>query len=139
MPWPMGTTSKHFTLKIKRQIIPFLRQQFPGRTSFQLMLDGERLLHAAPAQAAFATANIASKMGNWPSSSPDLNPQENVWPWAEDRVHFLEARGGTLDSFRGKCLRAVREYPVASAKKFLRGMPGRSDKVLKNGGGAIDQ
>ena len=134
----MGTTSEHFARKIKRQIIPFLRQQFPNRTSFQLMLDGERVLHAAPAQAAFATANIVSKMRNRPSISPDLNPQENVWPWAENRVRLLEARSGTFDSFRGKCLRAVREYPVASAKKFLRGMPGRIEKVLKNGGGAIE-
>ena len=49
---------------------------------FRIRIDSERLLHTEEAKRAFADYGI-KPMHGWPKYSPDLNPQENVWSWAE--------------------------------------------------------
>ena len=63
---------------LKKRVAPFLKNSFPGKTSFHLLLDGEKLLHAPEAQAAM-DANHISTLKDWPGYSPELNPQEHVW------------------------------------------------------------
>ena len=56
-----------------------------------MLLDGEKLLHTRDAQAAMLEEGVALLAG-WPSKSPDLTPQENVWAWAEDDLRKSERK-----------------------------------------------
>ena len=107
LPWPPGTTAEMFAVMVKKRIVPFLRKSFPARETFQLLLDGEKVFHAPVAKAVFDSANIKSKLSDWPASSPDLNPQEHVWAWAEPRLRKLEQEKGTFETFKKQVLQAV--------------------------------
>ena len=75
--------------------------------------------------------NGITVLPNWPSYSPDMNPQENVWAWAEDRLRDLERDTDTFGDFQAKVIQAVCEYPVASAVKLIPGMAKRCKKVVE--------
>jgi len=52
-------------------------RSFPNKRQFQLLLDGEPLLHAPPAKRAMQEFGITT-LPDWPASSPELNPAEHV-------------------------------------------------------------
>ena len=56
-------------------------------------------------------------LGGWPKYSPDLNPTENLWAWAEKKVRKDEKPNDTEQIFRRKAPRAVQAYPEASIHK----------------------
>ena len=74
---------------------------------------------------------------NWPASSPDINPQENVWPIAEQNLRKLEKDGDTFEEFQKHVLKGVRAYPQVSGKKLIPGMTKRMQKVIVQQGGII--
>ena len=78
-----------------------MKRAYPGKTSFTLLLDGERLLHAPAAKRAMEEFGI-SVLGDWPKYSPDLNPQENVWAWAEKELRKREQARDTFTTFQRK-------------------------------------
>ena len=125
-PW----CTEQWAAEIRAQLAPFLKSCFPGRTSFCTLIDGEKLLHGPAAKAAMAENGI-TVLPNWPSYSPDMNPQENVWAWAEDRLRELERDTDTFGDFQAKVMQAVCEYPVASAVKLIPGMAKRCKKVVE--------
>ena len=136
--WPDGATAAFFASKVRSHVGPFLKKCFPTKSSFVVLLDGEGLLHAPPAKAAFADFGIKAFPG-WPASSPDLNPQENVWPQAERRLRVLDKDdNSTFADFQKVALKAVRDYPTASAKRLVPSMTQRLEEVIQREGGIID-
>ena len=123
--------------KVKKVLIPFLKKQFPQKQSFQLLLDGESIFHGVPTRAVYASANIKAKLPNWPASSPDLNPQENVWPVAEKTLRTLAGEQGTFAAFQKAALKAVRDYPDDSAKKLVGNIAKKVEQVIQANGGAV--
>ena len=109
---------------------------FPGRTAFQILLDGEKVLHGPAAKAAMATANITC-LPKWPPYSPDMNPQENVWPWAEQHLRELADDDDTFEDFQSDVLQAIKDFPTASAKKLVPGMAKRMRMLDIEKGGPI--
>ena len=67
--------------------------------------------------------------------SPDLNPQENVWSWAEERLREIEKDTDTFNDFQAKVLRSCQEYP--HGKKLIGGMSKRMKLLLEKGGANI--
>ena len=68
----------------------------------------------------------------WPPSSPDLNPIENVWAWAQRRVN---ARGcKTFAEFQQAVIDTLQSVPPQMLKGLVRSMPKRLAKVLENDG-----
>lgn len=69
---------------------------------------------------------------SWPPSSPDLNPIENVWAWAQQRVN---ARGcKTFAEFKQAVIDTLQSVPLQMLKGLARSMPERLAKVLENDG-----
>ena len=66
---------------------------------------------------------------------PDLNPQENVWPWAETRLRKNEKRDDTFKDFGKRCLAAVDAYPAKD--KLVASMASRVEKLIAAEGGPI--
>ena len=77
-------------------------------------------------EAAHAMAELGIQvLANWPAYSPDLNPQENVWPWIEKHLRDAEQMGDSIGVFKQRITRAAAAYPnaerlVASMSKRMR-------------------
>jgi len=130
---PKGYTAELWAKDVKKRVGPFLKRSFPNRDSFLMLLDGEKRLHAPVAKAAFKTQGMKS-LPRWPASSPDLNPQENVWSWVEDEIRRQEEDTDSFQDFQKKVLEAARCYPESSAKKLIPGMPKRIRACLEGKG-----
>ncbi len=131
-PW----NTEKWAEAIKKKVVPFLKKAFPRRSSFQILLDGEKLLHGPAAKRAMQAGKISVFPG-WPSYSPDLNPQENVWTVAEEKLRELEEDDDDFDMFKKRLLSAVKAYPTASAKKMVPGMSHRMQLVVDKQGANI--
>ena len=71
-------TGEQWAIDLRRKVIPFLKQSFPGKRKFQILLDGESLLVKPCAKAEMKKGGV-SVLPGWPPYSGQLNPQENVW------------------------------------------------------------
>ncbi len=131
-PW----STEQWAASVRKRVAPFLKKAFPGLTSYNILLDGEALLHGPPAKAAFRAGNITIMPG-WPKYSPDLNPQENVWAWAEKHLRELETGRDTFAVWQKKTLKAVNAYP--SAGKLIASMAKRCQALRENKGAMLDK
>ena len=122
-PW----SSEQWAVAVKQTVKPFLKKAFPKARFYTVLLDGEKLLHAPVAKAAFLEANIKI-FPDWPKYSPDLNPQENVWAWAEPKLRQIERSGEPFEVFRKKILKAVLAYP--SSEKLVGSLAKRCRMVV---------
>ena len=123
-------------MEIRNRLGPFLRANFPGFRTFQILLDGEALLHGPEAKAAMREFGITVLPG-WPSYSPDLNPQENVWSWAEDKLRDIELDSDTFGQFQIKVMRAVCAYSIEAGVKLVPCIGHRLKEVIEAKGAAL--
>ena len=86
------------------------------------------LLHTDAAKAAYAEFGLEVLPG-WPTFSPALNPQENVWSWAEAALRKEEQPSDSSVSCLRKLSVVVRRYPNAEA--LVPSMHARIQKVLR--------
>ena len=133
---PMPLTTEIWAGLVKTKLGPFLKRQFPGRASSQILLDGERLLHAPPAKAAMTSQSITVLPG-WPKYSPDINPQENVWKGAEVGLRKLEDEDGdeSFEAFQKNVLKAVKSVPGSA--NLISSMARRMKEVIEAQGAMI--
>ena len=118
---------------VRQKLAPFLKRSFPTLASFEILLDGEKLLHAPAAKKAYKDCNITT-LAQGPKYSPDLNPQENVWGWAENKVRELETKNTAFPAWQHKCLEAVKAYP---GKEKLVGSLAKRVSMLHDREGAM--
>ena len=76
---PTPFTAEVWAPLVKSKLYPFLKKNFPNRRQFTILLDGEKVLHAPAAKRAMEEKGIRV-FPHWPKYSPDVKPQENVWP-----------------------------------------------------------
>ena len=134
---PTPYTAELWAKDVKQKVGPFFKKAFPLLNSYQILLDGEKLLHAPVALTALKSMNISILPG-WPKYSPDLNPQENVWAWAEPELRKREKTTDTFQDFGTKVVSAVHAYPVASKLKLIPSVSRRCKMVLEKSGAMLD-
>ena len=116
---------------IKSKVVPFLKRKFPNRTNFTILFDGEYLLHGPAAKVAMQVGGI-TVFPKWPGYSPDLNPQENVWAWAEPDLRENEKLRDTFEVFQERLLKTCKAYP--HGRKLMDGLPKRMRLVVDREG-----
>ena len=134
VPCDMPMTGEKFAALVKDRIKPFLKRAFPRRASYQILLDGEKIFRSPVAKAALKAASI-TLLPKWPAHSPELNPQENVWPWAENRLRELEANDDAFEDFGKTCAKAVAAYP--HGKKLIPALTKRMEMCVAAAGATI--
>jgi len=125
---PHPFTTEKWAAMIRTKVFPWLKKTFPQRNIFKMLLDGEPLLHGAAAKAVMREKDI-SVLPSWPKYSPDLNPQENVWAWADKEVWKKKQNTDTFEVFQQRILKATRAYPAAD--KLIPAMAKRIEKLIE--------
>ena len=133
---PKGYTGAQWARDVRRKVVPWLRQNFPNKRNLQILLDSEPLLHTDEAKEAMRENGLSTLPG-WPMYSPDLNPQEHVWKWAEDELRRLEKKGDSFEVFQKNMVKAVNKY---KGSENLVGSMARKIKTVcdKNTGEMLD-
>ena len=119
---------------VRHRLGPILRDAFPQRKRITVLLDGEKLMHTKEGKAELKAFGCRALPG-WPATSPDLNPQENVWAWAEDELRRKERASDTLDTFTRRVLDVTKRYP--SGSKLIPSMAKRVAKCIQKRGAPI--
>ena len=130
---PTPFSAESFGVLVRQRIGPFLAAEFPQLRTWRILLDGEPLLHAPPARNAMDEVGIRILPG-WPGYSPDLNPQENVWPWMQRQLNARDKRPQSFKAFK-QALKAVgARYP---GQNLVASMATRVSECLEKKGARI--
>ena len=122
-----------FAKLVRTHIGTTLREAFPDNTRTCFLLDGEKLLHTPEAKAALRDVGI-QLLAYWPPHSPDLSPQENMWPWLGDKLRSTEKPSDTYTVLKGKLRTLAKQFPDSAT--LILGMHKRVAECLERKGGA---
>lgn len=134
VPCTLHPASPEWVKILRNRVAPFLAEAFPHRRSYTLLLDGETILHTQEAKDAMADCGVRL-LSPWPPHSPDLNPQEHVWGWAERQLRKEELRTDSFSVFKRRIIQTSRNY--VSKEKLVPSLAGRLQRCLKRGGAPI--
>ena len=73
----------------------------------------------------------------WPGYSPELNPQEHVWAWAEDELRRMETGREPFAAWSKKVIKAVDKYPAKG--QLVGSLAKRCQELIDRSGGALDR
>ena len=122
--------SKEYTKILRTRVLPYQNRFFDGDMIFQ---DDSAPAHRSKVTCAFKEANDIISLP-WPSSSPDLNPVENLWQILKRKVNLHRPR--TKSELLASIIRVWnREIKPDTLTKLAASMPRRIEQVLKVRGG----
>ena len=121
-------------VKMVPSVVAFLRASFSSRTRHTLLLDGEKILRTPEAAGAMTKSGVRV-LPDWPPHSPDLNPQENMWAWAEPRLRKEEKSSDSFSVFKRRVLAVCKKYPAP--EKLVPGVAERVATCLARRGAHV--
>ena len=128
IPTPLHPTASDWIKLVQEKIGAFMAAAFPKRASYVILLDGEKIMHTDEAKAAMQEVGIRP-LPDWPSYSPDLNPQENVWAWAEPQLRKTEKKEDEVSTFKRRIIAVCKKYP--GKDKLVPNLATRMRKCVK--------
>ena len=118
---------------VRNQAGPWLQGVYSDHAEIKILIDGEKIMRTPEAKAAlhhFGTTRLS-----WPTYSPDLNPQENLWARAEVVLRKSERIADTFDTFKRRVLDACESY--SGAEKLIPSMASRIASTIAGGGAML--
>lgn len=134
VPCPLHPQAKDWIKLVRGPVSAFLKACLPNKRICQVLLDGESILHTAEAKIAMKEHGVRI-LPRWPSHSPDLNPQENVWAWAEKDLRRAEKKEDTFTTFKWRVAHVSKRYPNSAA--LVPSMAKRIAECMKRKGANI--
>ena len=131
---PLNPKTGDWVKMVRRRVSDFLEQCFPNRQSFTILLDGETIFHTEEASTAMRELGVRI-LADWPPHSPDLNPQENVWSWAEQRLRKTELKTDNFATFKRRIIHVCHQYTAKD--KLVESMAGRVQRCIELKGANI--
>lgn len=134
-------TSKVYCECLNEAFIPCLYEPdylaLDKKKTYVFMQDGASC-HTSAETYKWLTANLPSgirhhKKGEWPASSPDLNPIERLWSILQDRV--IEQRAYTYEKLVDVVTTVWWELEQSTIRKLYDSMPTRCQKCVNAEGG----
>jgi molybdenum-dependent DNA-binding transcriptional regulator ModE len=131
-------TSGEYTDVLKQTLLPQGQQLMAakGVTSWVLQQDNDPSHKGAASiikQHSKGNSCSVTLMKAWPPNSPDLNPIENVWAWAQDKVNSKVHK--TFKEFRDDVVQTLSSVPQAMLISLYKSMPTRLARVIALDGG----
>jgi transposase len=109
-----------------------LKKFFGRKRSIILMEDGA-MIHRANVSTQWIAKKKIKKM-EWPASSPDLNPIENLWRTMKVRVQDRFHQGMELEEFQGVLKDVWNEFEPDDYNHLIESMPRRMKAVIQANG-----
>lgn len=130
---PTSMTGSQFAEFLRTQAIPEMnRLMAPCRKRWKLVQDGDGTHQAKIALKTLADARI-NLIEHWPSRSPDLNIQENLWGMLQHELEKYSPR--TRDGLWTALKKAWDSIPTENIRKCIQSMPDRLTAVRASRGG----
>jgi transposase len=134
----LGMDTDQYTHEIlEAELIPFIKS-LPGKPSDYFIVEDNLKAHTAKKPTAVRAAHGIERI-EWPPSSPDLNPIENLWAICKRKVWKRmgdpSTRVRTKEEYIALCQREWEGLDWAGVDKMIEEMPERIRKCLEAKGG----
>ena len=131
---PKSLKGKEYLSLTKEKLEPDLLRLYPQKRKPPIWLQDREGFHTATAVQKYLTQSPIIPIDNWPSHSPDLNWQENVWEMLEQRVRLRHPT--TIKGLKKVVKQKWENVDMASIRKCIGSMEARLNAVVAARGGS---
>ncbi|KAL4500816.1 hypothetical protein ABPG72_020050 [Tetrahymena utriculariae] len=125
---------EYYCTILEKTLIPSCQFLF-GKTKWVLVQDNDPK-HTCNKVEVFCKANKINILRDWPSSSPDINPIENIWGWIKNKLKQQHIT--TKEQLLQQIDILWQEIPLDFILHAIQSMPNRLQQVINQNGSHIN-